>query len=90
MQDEALTRYSDKIVGLIHDGVMIVDVNGNIIEMNQALIDITGYSEGELVGKPCMVLKCSSCKKVIDVKGRHWCRLFNVGDISMQNQMHRF
>ncbi len=84
MRDEALTRYWEKIVDLIHDGVMIVDVNGNISEVNQALVDITGYSEEELVGKSCMVLECSSCKKILDVEGRHWCRLFNVGDISMQ------
>ncbi len=84
MRDETLTQYWDKIVDLIHDGVMIVDINGNIIEVNQALVNITGYREHELIGKSCMVLKCSSCKKVIDVKGRHWCRLFSIGDVSMQ------
>lgn len=87
MRDEVLARYWEKVVDLIHDGVMIVDINGNILSVNQALMDITGYSEQELVGSPCMILECSSCKKVIDKDGRHWCRLFTLRDIKMQKSM---
>lgn len=84
MQDESLNRYWKKVVDLIHDGVMIVDVNGFIVTVNQALVDITGFEQDELVGQPCSVLECSSCKKIYDPTGIHWCRLFNLGDINMQ------
>ncbi len=84
MQDEKLIRSWKMVVDLIPDGVMIVDVNGSLVSVNQAMTDITGYSQEELIGKPCTVLECSSCKKVYDLTGKHWCRLFSVGDVKMQ------
>lgn len=84
MQTDVLNRYWGTVVDLIHDGVMIVDVNGNIIAVNNALSEITGFTEKELLTQPCMILQCSSCKKIIDEEGRHWCRLFSLGDIKMQ------
>jgi len=84
MQDEKLMRSWKMVVDLIPDGVMIVDVNGALVSVNQAMTDITGYSQEELLGRPCTVLECSSCKKVYDQTGKHWCRLFSLGDVKMQ------
>ncbi|MBM9604541.1 sigma-54 interaction domain-containing protein [Desulfopila inferna] len=84
MKDEKLARYWKTVVDIIHDGVMIVDVGGYIVSVNQALVDITGYSQEELVGQPCSILGCSSCKKIYDPTGKHWCRLFSIGDVNMQ------
>jgi two-component system, NtrC family, response regulator HydG len=84
MQEATLKRYWKTVVDIIHDGVMIVDVGGNIISSNQALTEITGYSQDELLGQPCLILKCSSCRKIFDPTGRHWCRLFSAGEVKMQ------
>ncbi len=84
MQEATLKRYWKTVVDIIHDGVMIIDVSGNIISANQALTEITGYSQDELLGRPCLILKCSSCRKIFDPTGRHWCRLFSTGNVKMQ------
>ncbi|MGL1930595.1 MAG: sigma 54-interacting transcriptional regulator [Desulfotalea sp.] len=84
MKDAALNKYWKTVVDIIHDGVMLVDVSGIIVSVNQALADISGYSQEELVGEPCSILNCSSCKRIFDPTGKHWCRLFNVGEVAMQ------
>ncbi len=63
---------------------MIVDVRGIIVSANQALTHITGYSQAELIGQPCSMLKCSSCNKIFDQTGQHWCMLFSSGSVTMR------
>ena len=84
MQDQTLNRYWKTVVDIIHDGVMIVDVSGTIVSANNALTQITEYSPTELIGKPCSILKCSSCEKVFERTGHHWCLLFRSGSIRMR------
>jgi two-component system, NtrC family, response regulator HydG len=84
MQDAALSRYWQTAVEIIHDGVMIVDVRGTIVSANQAMSQITGYSQAELIGQPCSMLKCSSCNKIFDQTGQHWCMLFRSGSVTMR------
>lgn len=84
MKETTLKKYWRTVVDIIHDGVMLVDVNGTIVSVNQALVDISGYNQEELIGQPCSVLKCSSCKRIFDPTGKHWCLLFNLGEVSMQ------
>ena len=84
MKETILNKYWKTVVDIIHDGVMLVDVSGVIVSANQALVDISGYSQEELIGQPCSILKCSSCKRIFDTTGKHWCLLFNIGDVSMQ------
>ncbi len=87
MESKISSKYWKTVIDLIHDGVMIVDVSGEIVSVNQALSDITGFRKSELVGQPCSTLKCSSCKKVLISSGKHWCRLFSVGDIKNQKSV---
>jgi two-component system, NtrC family, response regulator HydG len=84
MQDATLSRYWQTAVEIIHDGVMIVDVRGIIVSANQAMTTISGYQQDELIGQPCSILKCSTCNKIRDQSGRHWCRLFGVGSVKMR------
>jgi two-component system, NtrC family, response regulator HydG len=84
MQDATLSRYWQTAVEIIHDGVMIVDVRGIIVSANQAMTTISGYQQDELIGQPCSILKCSTCNKIRDPSGRHWCRLFGVGSVKMR------
>jgi PAS domain S-box-containing protein len=39
------------------DGIMITDLQGNILQVNQALEDMTGYTRQELVGQNPRILK---------------------------------
>ena len=84
MQEATLSRYWQTAVDIIHDGVIIVDVRGIIASANQAMTQITGYSQGELIGRPCSMLQCSSCNKVFDQTGKHWCLLFSSGGVTMR------
>jgi PAS domain S-box-containing protein len=84
MEDKTLSRYWETVVEIIHDGVMMVDPSGAIVSANRALIDMTGYNRDELLGQPCSILKCSSCNKVFDPTGQHWCMLFRIGAVTMR------
>jgi two-component system, NtrC family, response regulator HydG len=84
MQDQTLNRYWKTVVDIIHDGVMIVDVRGTIVSANNALTQITGYSQTELIGQTCSILKCSSCERVFERTGLHWCLLFRSGGLKMR------
>lgn len=41
------------------------DLNGNITHMNQAFIDISGYSEDELIGQPHAILRHPDMPKAL-------------------------
>jgi two-component system response regulator HydG len=84
MEDKTLNRYWETVVEIIHDGVMMVDPSGAIVSANRALTDMTGYNRDELLGRPCSILKCSSCNKVFDPTGQHWCQLFRMGGVTMR------
>ena len=84
MEDKTLSRYWETVVEIIHDGVMMVDPGGAIVSANRALTEMTGYSRDELLGQPCSILKCSSCSKVFDPSGQHWCLLFRSGAVNMR------
>ena len=84
MQSKVFSQYWDMVVDLIHDGVMIVDMNGNIVSCNHALTEMTGFSREEVMNQPCSILQCSSCKMVRTPEGKHWCRLYTIGDIKNQ------
>jgi PAS domain S-box-containing protein len=80
MQNKIFSQYWREIVDLIHDGVMIVDVDGHIVTSNQALTDMTGFSREELENQPCSILNCCSCE-ISGKGGKHWCQLFSEGDV---------
>ncbi|MBF0379253.1 MAG: sigma 54-interacting transcriptional regulator [Desulfamplus sp.] len=84
MLDHELNHYWKTVVDTIQDGVMIVDLKGIIVSANKALEQITGYSNQELIGKPCSVLNCSSCNTVFERTGTHWCLLFRSGSLKMK------
>jgi len=79
-----LNAYWKTVVDSIQDGVMLVDPDGTIVSVNRAFSHITGYSQKEVLGKPCSTLSCSSCRVVRKEKGCHWCGLFRNGNLSRQ------
>ena len=69
-------QFYDEIFDAINEGVMIVDPNGIIRMVNAAMVQLTGFNEKELIGKPCSVLKCDACERVRSESNKNWCRLF--------------
>ena len=84
MNSEELNRYWNTVVDLIRDGVMIVDREGTIVYVNRALESITGFGEGEMIGRPCSILNCDMCNIARDEEGDSWCALFKTGSLKMR------
>ncbi len=70
------------VVDKMKEGLMLVDVQGNILYVNKALEDLLHYSREELLGQPCDILECDNCfgHDVVDKERR--CSLFRKGDVS--------
>jgi len=82
MIEQELNRYWKTVVNTIQDGVMIVDTEGTIVSVNKALVNMTGYSDGQLMGKPCTIFNCNICEIAREHKGEKWCSLFRTGEVS--------
>jgi two-component system response regulator HydG len=65
----------ETIIETLQDGVLIVDVQGNISAVNAAAEHLTGYSAEEMVGNSCRILNCTGCKNKHRDDGK-WCGLF--------------
>jgi two-component system, NtrC family, response regulator HydG len=66
-----------RIINTINEGLMIVGTDGKIIMVNQSFETLTGFSESEVLGKPCTILHCDACEGVrAQVEDRCWCALF--------------
>ncbi|MFC1875730.1 sigma-54 interaction domain-containing protein [Thermodesulfobacteriota bacterium] len=81
MLDKELDNYWETVVNTIRDGIMIINPNGAIVSVNRAFEAITGYTRGEVIGKPCTILDCDICEKVLTPDGSPWCVLFESGSI---------
>ncbi len=84
MVEQELNIYWKTVVNTIQDGVMIVDPTGTIVSVNRALLNMTGFSEEELVGKPCSFLPCDICHISRDKGSTNWCLLFSSGKLDMK------
>lgn len=84
MLERELNSYWKTVVNTIQDGLMVVDRDGMIVSVNQALEAITGYARKDLVGRPCSALNCDVCEIARDTQGEHWCALFRTGSLKMR------
>ncbi|WP_306303939.1 sigma-54 interaction domain-containing protein [Desulfosarcina cetonica] len=84
MNDLDLNAYWKSIVDTIQDGVMVVSPQGIIISVNRAFEEITGYPHGEIVGRACTTLNCTSCEIAREKPGCHWCVMFEKGQLKKQ------
>ena len=74
-----LVSNCDAVLNNMHDGFFVVNTNGELVMVNQALENITGYSSQELTGSPCTILNCDDCDKMQVDRSRAsdvWCKLF--------------
>jgi two-component system, NtrC family, response regulator HydG len=76
-----LSRYWKTIVDTLQDGVMVVDPRGRIIAVNPAVVQLTGYSAEELIGRSCRVLDCTGCQIIGKGAGVKWCGLYVSGGV---------
>ena len=72
-----IAKYWKTIVNTLHDGLMVLDPEGNILAMNPAAERLTGYSADELVGQNCRTLNCTGCELYGRGSGAEWCALLS-------------
>ena len=69
-------HYLKTVIETMQDGLMVVDTNGEIVSVNRAMEELTGYSKGELIGAPCAILNCDSCHQARLAGRTMYCELF--------------
>jgi len=74
-------KYWKTIVDTLQDGLMVIDVQGNILAANPAAEKLTGYSADELIGSNCRTLNCTGCELYGRGSGKDWCSLFEKGEV---------
>jgi two-component system response regulator HydG len=72
-------KYWKTIVDTLQDGLMVIDVRGNILAANPAAEKLTGYPADELIGSNCRTLNCTGCELYGRGSGKDWCSLFEKG-----------
>ena len=74
-------KYWKTIVETLQDGLMVIDVEGNILAANPAAERLTGYTADELIGSNCRTLNCTGCELYGRGAGKDWCSLFEKGEV---------
>lgn len=59
------------------DGVLVMDPQGRILEVNGAAEAMTGFSREALLGGPCRMLNCSGCRRFEKGEAEAHCSLFS-------------
>ena len=76
MTEQEINLYLREVIDTMNDGLLIVRPDGTILMVNDALLKMTGFSQQELINKPCSVLGCDACRRVRAQTPDHWCGLF--------------
>jgi two-component system, NtrC family, response regulator HydG len=79
MLPEGYENFWEEVMNTIMEGVVVLDPRGIILSVNQAMEEITGYPQQELIGKPCALIKTDACFDALR-PGKH-CELFHNGSI---------
>ena len=81
MQEEEYNQYWKSVVDTITDGLMVVNPEGIIVSVNNAMERITGFTRDDLIGQPCSILDCDICSGVRAQGEDQLCQLFKVGQL---------
>ncbi len=65
----------------MRDGLMVVDIDGNILFLNRAAEEITGYRREEVLGKQCTTLDSDTCVILTESGRQKSCDLFKTGSV---------
>jgi two-component system response regulator HydG len=81
MLEEEYSQYWQTVVHTMLDGLMVVDPDGIILSINDAMEQLTGYRKDELIGRPCEILDCDTCFGTRALGGDRHCTLFKDGQV---------
>jgi PAS domain S-box-containing protein len=65
-REEALRKanmFQEKLLSTAATAIFTVDMHGVITSINEAFTEATGFTQQDVVGKPCMALNGEPCKK---------------------------
>jgi len=79
MDTQDLTPYFESILDTINEGLLLIGRDGKILMVNKAMEELIGYSTEHVVGRPCTLLRCDACERVLRKDGGWWCTLFQHG-----------
>ena len=54
-------QFLPEVFETMRDGLMVVDIDGNILLFNKAAEQITGYRKEDVLGKQCTILDSDTC-----------------------------
>lgn len=69
------------IVNTLRDGLMVVDPKGEILFINPAAENLTGYKAGDICGKSCRILNCTGCEIFGGEISDKFCSLYKKGEV---------
>ncbi|MDZ7698474.1 MAG: sigma 54-interacting transcriptional regulator [Deltaproteobacteria bacterium] len=76
MIEDEYNQYWETVIQTMLDGLMVVDPDGMILSVNNALERLTGYRRDELIGQSCEILGCNTCFDAKAKGGEKHCQLF--------------
>jgi PAS domain S-box-containing protein len=81
MREHLSDKYWETVINTMMDGLMVVDPEGVIVQANQAMERITGYTREELIGSPCAILNCDTCIGQRPSDTNRQCNLFRKQEV---------
>ena len=76
---EELVENWQAVADTLKDGLIVINLQGEIISVNKAMEKLTGYDAEEMLGQSCRIFNCSGCKIIGKGSGDQWCKLFTIG-----------
>lgn len=71
----------EKVMETMMEGMVLVDSKGIIQSVNHVMEEITGYTQNELIGQSCGLIRCDTCFRAMDDPSSKQCELFRTGVI---------
>ncbi|MBW1942604.1 MAG: sigma 54-interacting transcriptional regulator [Deltaproteobacteria bacterium] len=76
MNEQEINRHWKKILDTMSEGLMLIGPDGTILTVNHAFERLLGYTANEVVGRPCSILNCDACERLMEKGRKDWCTLF--------------